>query len=135
MGYIDLDLSHWPIVISTSHGEVSTEQMDSYMTKYIDTLRSRTERFIAIVDLRDAGNLDARQRQHMSTWMENAAKEIPAPQVATVLVFSSVLMRNVLTAVLWIFKPKRPLKVFATLDEAMAWSRQELGIKKVQGGP
>lgn len=129
MGHIDLDLSNWPIAITTPHGDVSQAETDSFMQGYIDALRNKSERYISIVDLRDSANMDARQRQHMSTWMEKATKEIPAPQVASVLIFSSLVMRNLLTAVLWIFKPKYPVKVFATMDEAMVWSRRELGIK------
>jgi hypothetical protein len=79
-------------------------------------------RVVAIVDLRRAAGMDARQRRQQSDWMQ-ATEQLQREVIAgMVCVFSSALIRGVMTALIWLRPPVVVQVNVGTVDDALTWA-------------
>jgi hypothetical protein len=79
-----------------------------------------------VVDVSKSEKLNSKQRKIMSEQM-NSNKNFTGKYCAgTALVFDSILIAGMLTAVFWFFKPKYETKVFTKTPEAITWAKAQL---------
>lgn len=126
-GSTDLCLDHWPVVVVTpAEGAISDEELDAFMTRFDVEVRPRGESFVTVLDLTKNSGITARQRKYMSERIRSNS-ERGDMNVATGFVFSSRMMRGLLTAILWMRSPEYPTETFATIEEAVQWGNGLLG--------
>ena len=120
---VTIDASRWPVVVMAApEGDITDAEWEAFLSEYSQLVESREGNFAAVVDLRRGGALTPKQRQRLTNG-EGASRERREQRcVAQALVFSSVMLRNLLTAILWVRKPPFPVKIFGTADEAVAWA-------------
>lgn len=113
------------MVVSTPPaGPMMDDTLERYFVHLSDELRKQRGPYVAVVDLRAGGELSPKQRQRLTAAMDSP--EEGAKCVGTALVFSSALMRGMLTAILWVRKPTYETHVFATVGEAVTWGKQKV---------
>ena len=121
---IQIDASRWPVVVSTAaEGALSDEEWQSYLKAYGDLVAERNEPYVAVVDLRHGGALSPKQRKQLTNAMDDH-EETRVECLGHALVFSSAFLRGMLTAILWVRQPDYEIKIFAEVDEAVAWGRE-----------
>ena len=121
---IQIDLSHWPVVVVTPPGTpVSDQGLDDFLERFESTVRSRGCAFATVLDLRNSAAITPKQRRLMSERMRTNP-ENGDRNVATAMIMSSSLMRGLLTALLWLNKPAYPLQVFADVPGALDFCRE-----------
>ena len=117
---IDLDLTHWPVVVSTApSGPCRDAPFERYLERFAQVVDSRKGSYVAVVDLRAGGSMTPKQRTRLAEAM--GTEERGATCVGTALVFESALMRSMLTAVLWMSMPPYPTRVFSRPVDAIEW--------------
>ena len=123
----DLDVSQWPLlVITIPEGKVSDACVNDVLVRYNQLIREKKERYALVVDVSKSEKLNSKQRKIMSEQM-NSNREFTGKYCAgTALVFDSVLIAGMLTAVFWVFKPKYETKVFTKTHESIAWAKSQL---------
>src|SRR5262249_24102641 len=95
----------------------------------IATVRAVTGRkkpFGIVVDTLNAEPLGAVQRKLLADAFRDDADLHRAYLKACGMIFGSVIMRGVMTAISWISPPAFPTEVFATVDQAEEWVRRAL---------
>ena len=128
-GQIALDASRWPVVVVTPPKVALTDaDIDEFMERWIQTTRSHAGRYVCIHDVRDAPPMSAAHRKKMTDLMNDFRSELAVDCAGVVMVFDSALMRAMLTAFLWMFRPPYPTEVRPTLDDAIRWAEQTLGV-------
>lgn len=131
MATIDLDKSHWPVLVVTPKGLVSSEELNRFFDQYSAILRERPEVYVLIVDLRRAGDMPAAQRKVLTDYMKKQEAVVGMLCAGTVLVFESALMRALLTAIFWVKNPPQEVRVCSTVQEGLEWAQPAL-IRKRQ---
>jgi hypothetical protein len=122
---IKLDLSSWPVIVIAPENGLTVEKILEFLEVYSDIIRSRSERFATLVDLRKCANLPPRQRRILTDGMKRNKQFNMQYCVGTAMVFNSTIIRGVLTALFWIFKPEHATKVFKNFEEAMSWAQHQ----------
>jgi len=127
-GSIDLDLSLWPILITTAPARAVTDgELDEFCERFETALRMRGGRYVSVLDLRVSAGLTPKQRQMLARRMNETHSGLAAGRLAgTAMIFTSALMRSLLTAMFWLRKSNHPTAVFANPNEAVAWGRRQL---------
>jgi len=123
---IRLDVAQWPVLVVIPPARLVTDaELDSFMQAFAHVVDQRKQPYAVVVDLRESSGLTPRQRQAISNSMADTDARVLAgyPNCGGALVFSSALLRGMLTAILWIKKPKHETRVFANIAEAVAWAR------------
>lgn len=125
---IDLDLSRWPILITTAPARAVTDgELNEFCETFEAVLRMRSGHYVSVLDLRVSAGLTPKQRQMLARRMNETHSGIAAGRLAgTAMVFTSALMRSLLTAMFWLRKSNHPTAVFANPDEALAWGHRQL---------
>ena len=125
MALIEVDDRHWPaFIVRPPDAVVSDEDLDTFLRENAAYLRMRNERFAYVLDLKNSAGLTPTQRQRMTQAFDETEKSMPGLCQGTALVFTSNLLKGLLTAILWVRKPRYETKVFTDVDEAVAWARQ-----------
>ena len=127
MTTIHLDVEFWPVIVTRpEHGKVTDAELERYLSDYRTAIRTRHERYVGVLDLRDnnSGITPAQRKMLTSAMQEDSASYSLCAGVA--MVINSGLLRGMLTAILWIRKPPVTMEVFTSFDEAMEWSRAQL---------
>lgn len=120
-----VDLGWAPITYIAIVGPRSEEEVASDFAELQTTLERHERerrRVVRILDLRRATAMDARQRQQHVDWMRATEELQRKVTVGIVSVVSSPLIRGVLTALLWIYRPALQMVVVASLEEAVTWT-------------
>jgi hypothetical protein len=130
---IELDTAHWPVPVVRPKGEASGEELKQFLADYSALIRKKREAYVLVIDLRMAADLPAAQRKIITDYMQKQEEFARAYCRGTVLVFSSVMMRALLTGILWVRRPPQPLHIAATLNDANTWALKTLqGIRPSQ---
>jgi hypothetical protein len=117
------DDSAWPLVIDTSSGAATDDDIERYVAAH-DRYLARRELYAAVLDARGADQMSAAHRRRVAQWLTEHREELRRYHVALAFVSSSALIRGVLTAIYWLHPPPYPYKMFASLDEAKTWARE-----------
>ena len=119
------DTSQWPIVVHTSEGAMGPDQM----LAFIDGCNScllRKSRYYTVFDSSRLSTFRMPDRDRIVAWLKDNDAQIRRYSVGTSVVLSSATLRFVISSVLLVYKPAAPIKVWATLEEAMAYARQQV---------
>jgi hypothetical protein len=121
---ITISLERWPVVVIAQQVPQLTdaERLEA-LAESDRLLSSRTGKYSMVLDNRKAGPVPPTQRKLIADYMEKHAARARMRCLSTAFVMDSTVMRGVLTAIMWIRKPEVETRVFAELDEAIAWSR------------
>lgn len=124
LGRIESDLTHWPVaVVRPPPVPIEDEAIHAFMDRFECELTARGPQFAIVLDLRMASNMAPAQRRMLVSRMRQSDGQ--RQQVAGAFVFSSTIMRGLLTAVLWLRTPPYPTQVFTSVEEAVQWARQQ----------
>ena len=123
---ISLDTSRWPLTVVVPGSKVSNEELAAFLTDYTALVRAKREPYVIAIDLRLSSDMPAAQRKIITDHMQKQEEFARLYCKGTVLVFSSAIMRALLTGILWMRKPSQPLHVTATLDEAADWAHAQI---------
>lgn len=127
---IQLDSSRWPIVVVTPPTvSLSDASIDEFMRRWLQMTRTNRGHYVCIHDLRQSPPMSAAHRKKMTDSMNGLRDEMASQCVGVAMVFDSALMRAMLTAFMWMFRPPYPTFVCPSLDGALAWADQRLGEK------
>ena len=122
---IYIDHSLWPILIVTppEGRKPNDRELEEFMVAYKKQIdRDKKERYGIILDLRESPGLDSKQRKMLTNFM-NESDHLEEYCALTAMIFKSLPLRGMLTAIFWLFKPPYPTRVFGGLDEALTWAR------------
>lgn len=122
-----LDSSTAPIWVQEfprvySYDELS-EAFD-HLDDCVGDLVKRGERASLLVDISRTRVGDARVRQRVSKTFMRTQRMAGDAVVGQAFVVANRVQRGALTAVLWLFSPAWPLRVFTSRSDAMAWLRE-----------
>jgi len=125
---VTVDDSRWPVLLVTQQVEQLTdaERLESLEASNAVLNSHGADRYAMVLDNRKAGPLPPTQRKLMAEYMERHAMRSRSRCVCTAFVSDSLMMRGVLTAIMWLRKPEVETQVFAGLEEATAWARAKL---------
>lgn len=125
---VTVDDDRWPVLVVTQRVEQLTdaERLQSLELSNSVLQSHGLDRYAMVLDNRKAGPLPATQRKMMAEYMERHAMRARSRCVCTAFVSDSIMMRGVLTAIMWLRKPDVETQVFGDLDDAIAWARTRL---------
>ncbi len=127
-GGIATDLAHWPIVIMTAPARALSDlEFKAYLAWVEKYVTCHGETYAIVNDVRYAPAPSAAQRRLVAEQMERLKLVTKRHCAGNAMVFQSQLMRGIMTAIFWMAQPDYPTKVFATVDQAIAWCEVQLG--------
>lgn len=127
---VTVDQTRWPVLVVTQRVEQLTdsERLASLEASSAVLAAHGADRYAMVLDNRKAGPMPATQRKLMADYMEKHAMRARSRCVCTAFVSDSVVMRGVLTAIMWLRKPEVETQVFGDLDDAITWARGKLKL-------
>lgn len=125
---IELDLAQWPVMITTPPARAVTDtELEDFLGRVEEALRERSGRYVSVLDLRLHIGLTPKQQQMLARRMNASHAGVAAGRLSgTAMVFTSGLMRSLLTGIFWLRKSKHPTSVFANLEDAIDWAKRIL---------
>jgi len=120
VGEITTDVSRWPVVVVRAPATVSDEEMAEHLAFFEGKVYARREPFVTVLDLRFCEKITPRQRSIMIGSMKRNEEMTQCRGCA--MVFDSMLLRGILTAMFWVRKPAYPTRVFSKVVEAFDWA-------------
>ncbi|MFV8756429.1 hypothetical protein ACNOYE_38265 [Nannocystaceae bacterium ST9] len=122
------DTRSLPIVFATWSGVPDLELIDAYFATQVQQstiLRPSGRKMIIISDCRTMGRATPVARKRIAELSDAQRELFGATMLGSCTVFSSALIRGVLTALSWL-DPGLRVPTFATLEAAVAWAAQQL---------
>lgn len=116
---VHVDAAEWPVLRVTPPHQITDDEMQAFLAWYRELVLRRREPFALVLDLRRTSGMTPRQRQMITDGMGG---EESIYCRGTAMVFSSAVLRGILTAIFWIRKPRYPTRVFATVEDAGAFA-------------
>ena len=116
-----LELSRWPLVVIPGPGDRPAEQIDvdSFYAE-LDALLARDTPIVVLHDIRGMRR-DASVRKRFANWIDANGELLSRNLIAYALLLDSKLQRGIITAVLWLTRPRSPTRAFTDRDAAEAW--------------
>jgi len=116
------------ILVTPPSGTVTDEALESFILQFDAHICAVRRPYAVVVDLRQSHGLSPAQRQRLTRSMQAHEGHAAAgfPNCGVALVFSSALLRGMLTAMLWVYKPKHESRVFSDLTDAEAWAQSRV---------
>jgi len=118
----DFDVSRWPIVVLTIHGDMTDDEQDQMFSKFED-LWSRGRRFLTVTDASEAGVGNAVQRKRIAEWMKANAERAQRLSLGSIIVIKSDVIRGAMRAIAWISQTDFESEYVADLPRALARAR------------
>lgn len=120
-----MDVSRFPVVTYVAPPEATDEIMFECMHE-MDELRQNAKPFALVLDLSTTKNMSAKHRKMLTDNMAKHEAEMKQLCRGTGMVFTSAVLRGVLTAIFWVKKPAYPTQVFATREAAFEWCAAQM---------
>jgi hypothetical protein len=120
MEAILLDASKWPVVVVRVARPPTDEQLDRFLDNYHAQLQARTGPYAIVLDLRTVSDMPPAQRKRLTASMRTNSTLDRCRGCG--MVFSSAALRMLLTAIMWVFKPKHPTEIFTNDGDALEWA-------------
>lgn len=108
------------VMVVTTPPSLSDDEMRAFLRWHREWMATRREPYTLVLDLRRTERLSPGQREMITNGMDRSEQIC----LGTAMVFTSVVLRGVLTAIFWIRKPRYPTRVFGSLEEAERWARE-----------
>ncbi|MEI8256553.1 MAG: hypothetical protein WCJ30_12845 [Deltaproteobacteria bacterium] len=116
---IQLDMGEWPVVLLRPPTTISDGDLSAFLDWFQAMRAKRPEPIALIQDLTAQQQMSTAQRKLITDRMRSGQ----TPYLGLGLVFSSPVLRGVLTAILWFKARDYPVKTFRTVEEGLAWAR------------
>ena len=130
---IQLDTSSWPhLVVTPPRDEVADAQLEAFMDEYYGVIFGQPEAHVLILDLRGNTGLTPTQRRYLTDSMQKTRHD-HSVAAGVALVFDSAVLRGMLTAMLWVAKPRCAVEVFSGVNQARAWADVQLRTARRAG--
>lgn len=126
-GRIETDTSRWPIVVHRTIGSPSDAEVDAFIARADDIL-ARGERHAVVFENLLAETPSAYMRQRSIDWLTRNGERMSGLCVGTALVFRTAALRFVMSGVMLFVSHPTPHAVVGTLDQGLAWCRDQLSI-------
>lgn len=127
VGGCTLDWSELPVVMVRPPARtLSNEEMQALMDRFWAVASGSGAPYGMVIDLSQAPPMPPKQRQMLTSQIHGASDELAVSCAACGMVFSSPVMRALLTTLLWMVKPPYPTQVFKTRKLATEWVRHQL---------
>ncbi len=118
-------MSRWPIVVHRTIGSPTDSQVDLFVARSQEIL-DRGVVHVVIFDNLLAEIPSSYMRQRSIDWLKGNGEKMRNVCIGTGLVFRSSSLRFVMSGVMLFASHPTPHHVCATIDEALAWSRDQL---------
>jgi len=126
-GAVQIDASQWPILIIRHDDKTNTEEQNlEFLKVFSEFVKSNKERYALVADLASAENTKSNDRRLLSKSMSQNKELNKKYRACAAIVFDSAVTRGALMALTWIFKPPYPTQTFKTVDDAIAWAKEQL---------
>lgn len=124
MAKLELDTSHWPLLVSTLPARWTSSELDDYFTAFL-AVHDREQPFVHISDISLAEPMSSPDiRKKAATFMASERARSTRLCKGTVQVAPGNVMRGAITAIHWLSPPPYPHAVVATFNQALAWCEQ-----------
>jgi hypothetical protein len=128
---ITTDDSAWPIVIHSTIGVPSEEDVDAFLRR-ADALLARGELHAVVFDSSRSGRVTRYMRQRSLEWVQANKTELERHCVCKSLVIRSAALRFVMMTVMLVTGHGVREEVFESVAEAVSWSRAQLAARGVR---
>ena len=123
-----VETGYWPILITHSIPSMTEEKLTRQLEICGRLYVERQEPYVLVVDARTGRRPDAIERKILNDFRAEHQGHIHRFCRGIAFVFSSELLRGVLTAMYWVRKPSTETKVFTDYETALNWGAEQLGI-------
>jgi hypothetical protein len=128
----------FPLLIVEFEGVASDEQFRDYllgMDRHVERCAACAQRTVVVVDtLRATSPVSAAQRRLQAEWLAGNLERVQANMLGMVFVIDNVLVRGVLTAILWLQEMPCEHTVVGTREEAEKWAVAKLAAPTSEQG-
>jgi len=125
---LDIDTELYPFVY-VRFGARPMEDADvDWMIREFTELVRRRERFVALLDCREMRSpANPKQRKRLAEWQTQPEMYDGTRTylIGAAVLIRSALVRGATTAVLWMFPPPAPTKLFGEPADAIPWLREQ----------
>jgi hypothetical protein len=129
MSRTKVDDSRWPLVVCTSLGEQTDEELEAYLAD-CDALLRRRKPYGTIIDARRSIPVGPKRRKRVVEWLSRNDALLRAYLVASGMVMSTPLQRGGLRAILWM----RPLPFPYCVETSMEAARRFVCTRLAERG-
>jgi hypothetical protein len=129
---VDLDLSLWPMPMTTLDTEIREDELRAYLDEYVRDVLGRGEIFVSVVDLMGVTHApSARVSQMVAQWTKDN-DEVGSPlALGYAVATSSALVRGGMTAIHWLNPPRVPTKFVASRALAVRWAVERMEAEQL----
>lgn len=136
-GSIVLNGMRFPLLIVEFSGVPSDEQFEDYlqgMDRHIERCVASAKQTVVVVDtLKATSPVSAAQRRMQADWMARNFVRSQASMCGMAFVIDNMLVRGVLTAILWLQRIPCEHTVVGTRHEAEQWAVIKLAASATEG--
>jgi hypothetical protein len=132
-GSIELDESHWPLVIHTLVGRPTTEIVEAFI-KRLDKIHAKNERFACLIFIR-LNRPDFAHVARLGSWAKQNQELSRRWNAGSAIVLGSPAMRFIMSAFYLVAVPPSPIVVFEEPEQAKSWLRRRMTEEKMRVPP
>ncbi len=118
--------SRWPVLVITPEEEMTDPEILKYIKDFNAFIDEKSERYSMAIDLKHGKGLGAKQRKILIENMKRRKEFNEKYCVGIALIIDSPVVRGTAMAMMWIFKPSFPIKVFKQREKAIRWCEVRL---------
>jgi hypothetical protein len=126
-GGVHTDLSLWPMCVVTPPSRVMS---DADYVAYLEWSRRYIvcvgRPYAMVLDARNVPSMPATQRKLLADHMATTRPFSSRFCAGVAMVYDSMMMRGVMTAIFWLVAPTHPTLVCSTVHEGKTWCLQQL---------
>jgi hypothetical protein len=119
---IEVDDSHWPLVLFRFSGQVSMAELEAYLARQ-DQLLGRQQMTGSLVLTDNLKMWETAVLRRQADWIKHNVESLRRYSVGAALIIHSPIVRGMLKAILWIQPMPQPHVVTDSVDQALAWLR------------
>ncbi len=125
MGYIRLNTSDYPIVVTEMVGDFSVKQAEEYCTE-LELLGERGQRIGAITDLSRTSVPSLKVRGVLRKFTQEHQRISDRTTVCSAIVLKSAAIKMVVSAIFLVVRTAYPQKAFSQLEHAQVWVQEQM---------
>ena len=127
MDGFELDVSHWPLVITHVRGTVTIAEVDAYFEEFEANVMTIDRPFASIFDASDLKNLpDAKTRARAAQWSRAPQTLGVRTNCGLAIVAPNPVARAVMKALHWVVPPRVPTSYEADFRSALRFVTHRL---------
>jgi hypothetical protein len=127
MAHITLETSMLPIAIIELFGAYDEQQAEEFCID-MRQLLERREPMAVVTDGTYAEMTNLRTRAIMSRFVAEMKPLSDQYTICTALIIKNPLIHGTIAAMFYLKKPKNPMKVFKTREEAISWTKYQFSL-------